>query len=68
MTFSDLAADFVKPYKIDEKMINQALELKHGKSVRVFPMDKVSNGNFSSVRLLSLEQDRTYKPLWSERV
>ncbi|EKM78499.1 hypothetical protein AGABI1DRAFT_60711 [Agaricus bisporus var. burnettii JB137-S8] len=42
----NLAADFVKPYKIDEKMVNQALELKHGKSVRVFPMDKVSNGGF----------------------
>jgi RNA polymerase-associated protein RTF1 len=55
MKFPDLAADFVKPYKIDEKMINQALELKHGKSVRVFPMDKVSNGKFSIVRVSSLE-------------
>ncbi|KAF9442144.1 plus-3-domain-containing protein [Macrolepiota fuliginosa MF-IS2] len=43
----NLSADFVKPYNINEKMINQALELKHGKSVRVFHMDKVSNGAFS---------------------
>jgi hypothetical protein len=45
----DLAPDFVKPYKVNDKMVNQSLELKHGKSVRVFPMDKVSNGCFTPV-------------------
>ncbi|KAJ3564397.1 hypothetical protein NP233_g8321 [Leucocoprinus birnbaumii] len=43
----DPAADFVKPYKIDDKVMNQALELKLSKSVRVYPMDKVSNGKFT---------------------
>lgn len=45
----DLAPDFVKPYKINDKMINQAFELMHGKSVRIFNMDKVSNGPFLEV-------------------
>ncbi|KAG5644828.1 hypothetical protein DXG03_007553 [Asterophora parasitica] len=44
----NLAADFVKPYRINDKTVNQALELKHGKSVRSFPMDKVSNAVFSA--------------------
>jgi RNA polymerase-associated protein RTF1 len=39
----------VKPYKINDKMINQAFELKHGKSMRTFNMDKVSNGPFTDV-------------------
>jgi len=43
---SNLAADLVKPYKINDRTVNQAFELKHGKSVRVFTMDKVSNGAF----------------------
>ncbi|KAF8240544.1 plus-3-domain-containing protein [Tricholoma matsutake] len=42
----NLGADFVKPYKINDKTVNQALELRHGKSVRLFNMDKVSNGPF----------------------
>lgn len=45
----DLAPDFVKPYKINEKTINQAFELKHGKSLKTFNMDKVSNGPFLEV-------------------
>ncbi|KAF8624657.1 hypothetical protein AX17_006988 [Amanita inopinata Kibby_2008] len=44
--FKDLAADLVKPYKINDRTVNQAFELKHGKSVKVFTMDKVSNGQF----------------------
>jgi len=47
--FLDLAPDFVKPYKINDQTINQAFELKHGKSVRTFNMDKVSNGPFIEV-------------------
>jgi RNA polymerase-associated protein RTF1 len=46
---SDLAPDFVKPYKINDKSINQAFELKHGKSLKTFNMDKVSNGPFLEV-------------------
>jgi RNA polymerase-associated protein RTF1 len=44
---NNLAPDFVKPYKINDKMMNQAFELKHGKSMRTFNMDKVSNGPFT---------------------
>ncbi|TFK31406.1 hypothetical protein BDQ12DRAFT_694203 [Crucibulum laeve] len=43
----NLAADLVKPYKINDKTVNQAFELKHGKSVRNFTMDKVSNAPFT---------------------
>ena len=52
----DLAADLVKPYKINDRTVNQAFELKHGKSVRVFTMDKVSNGMFVDVSKMSLAQ------------
>jgi hypothetical protein len=47
--FADLAPDFVKPYKINEKMINQAFELKHGKSIRTFNTDNMSNWPFAKV-------------------
>ncbi|GLB39999.1 putative plus-3-domain-containing protein [Lyophyllum shimeji] len=43
----NLGADLVKPYRVNDKMANQALELKHGKSVKLFLMDKVSNGPFT---------------------
>lgn len=49
--FKDLGADLVKPYKINDKTVNQALELRHGKSIRLFNMDKVSNGPFLPVCL-----------------
>lgn len=39
----------MKPYKINDKTINQAFELKHGKSMRTFNMDKVSNGAITDV-------------------
>ena len=45
----DLAPDFVKPYLVDDKTVNQAFELKHGKSTKVFNMDKVSNSCFTEV-------------------
>ena len=35
----DLAADLVKPYKINETTVNQALELNHGESIRVFNIE-----------------------------
>ncbi|KAM6501241.1 hypothetical protein JOM56_004255 [Amanita muscaria] len=44
---ANLAADQVKPYKIDDRTMNQALELKVGKSSRIWPMEKVSNGPFT---------------------
>ncbi|CDO72114.1 hypothetical protein BN946_scf184962.g57 [Trametes cinnabarina] len=42
----DIAANLVKPYKVDEQLVNQELELKHGGSTRKFTMDKVSNAPF----------------------
>jgi len=45
----DLASDLVKPYRVNEKLVNQAFELKHGKSQKTFNMDKVSNGPFLEV-------------------
>lgn len=48
-TPEDLGPDLVKPYKIDDKTVNHAFELKHGKSVRLFNMDKVSNADFHPV-------------------
>jgi len=48
--FQDLASELVKTYKIDNKEVNQALELKLSKSTRVYLMDKVSNSPFTLVR------------------
>ncbi|KDQ56696.1 hypothetical protein JAAARDRAFT_157870 [Jaapia argillacea MUCL 33604] len=42
----NLAADLVKPYKINDQTVNQHFELKHGGSVKDFPMDKTSNAKF----------------------
>jgi RNA polymerase-associated protein RTF1 len=50
----DLSADPVKPYKINDKFVNQALELRHGKSIRLFNMDKVSNAPFLQARFVLL--------------
>lgn len=52
--FEDLGPDLVKPYKIDDKTVNHAFELKHGKSVRLFNMDKVSNSEFLPVGVSSI--------------
>ncbi|KAI0719836.1 plus-3-domain-containing protein [Cerioporus squamosus] len=43
---SDISATTVKPYKVDDQLVNQELELKHGESIKRFPMDKISNGRF----------------------
>ncbi|KAG6333784.1 hypothetical protein ID866_5310 [Astraeus odoratus] len=45
-TLQDLGANFVRPYKVNNRMVNQNLELRHGKSVKAFSMDKVSNAKF----------------------
>ena len=37
--------------------MNQAFELRHGKSLKVFMMDKVSNGPFLEVKLHFLGSD-----------
>ena len=48
-----LGANFTKPYKINDTMVNQTLDLKHGKSLKAFYMDKVSNAPFTQVCFLS---------------
>jgi RNA polymerase-associated protein RTF1 len=47
--FEDLGADLVKPYTIDDKTVNQTVDLRHGNSVKAFLMDKVSNSEFIPV-------------------
>ncbi|KAF8909629.1 hypothetical protein CPB84DRAFT_1765028 [Gymnopilus junonius] len=59
----NLAPDLVKPYQVNGKMVNQAFELKHGKSVRAFNMDKVSNAPF-----MEKEYDRLMKTCSNEDV
>ncbi|PPR03365.1 hypothetical protein CVT24_012490 [Panaeolus cyanescens] len=60
---SNLAPDLVKPYKVNEQIVNQAFELKHGASTKVFNMDKVSNGGFTD-----REFDRLVKVARAEHV
>ncbi|KAG2159299.1 uncharacterized protein EDB93DRAFT_1114969 [Suillus bovinus] len=43
----NLGVNLTKPYKINDVTVNQTLELKHGKSLKVFHMDKVSNAAFT---------------------
>jgi RNA polymerase-associated protein RTF1 len=44
-----VSTQVAKPYKINNQSMNQILELKHGSSVKAFPMDKVSNAPFQQV-------------------
>ncbi|KAJ2922393.1 hypothetical protein H1R20_g14709, partial [Candolleomyces eurysporus] len=44
---TELAAETVKPYKVNERVVNQAVVLKHGKSTKVFNMDRISNAHFT---------------------
>lgn len=37
----------VKPYKINDRMIDLALDLKHGKAQKAFNMDRISNSQFT---------------------
>jgi hypothetical protein len=46
----DLGAELSKPYKVNNQLVNQTLELKHGMAVKAFQMDKVSNVGFQAVR------------------
>jgi RNA polymerase-associated protein RTF1 len=48
-TSKDLGVNLTKPYMVDDKMVNHQLELRHGKSLKIFLMDKVSNSEFQPV-------------------
>jgi len=39
---------------VDGKTVNQAFGLRHGRSRKLFNLDKVSNGRLSGVLVLSL--------------
>ncbi|OCH94623.1 plus-3-domain-containing protein [Obba rivulosa] len=51
-----------KPYEINGRVYQQEIELKHGNAVRKFPMDKVSNGPFTTG-----EYDHLIRTLTSDR-
>ncbi|KAI0061235.1 hypothetical protein BV25DRAFT_1917187 [Artomyces pyxidatus] len=60
----DLHSDLVKPYKINDQMLNQLFLIKHGHSVNKFPMDKVSNSTFTQrefERIIRVCQDQNVK-------
>lgn len=42
--------DTPKVYKVDEQSFNQNFVLKHGSSLKEWPMDRTSNGPFEPVR------------------
>jgi hypothetical protein len=54
-TGKDLSAELVKPYKINTADVDQEFDLRHGSSVRHFPMDKVSNSPWTQVRLVKVD-------------
>lgn len=62
-TVTNLRTDAAKPYKINERITNQTLDLKHGKAEKAFLMDKISNGPF-----LPKEFDRLVKTCNNEDV
>ncbi|ETW77432.1 hypothetical protein HETIRDRAFT_37203 [Heterobasidion irregulare TC 32-1] len=61
-----LSIDSIKPYKINEQIANQTVDLKHGQSLRAFPMDKVSNAMFTQREfdrlMMVYEHDRLKMP------
>lgn len=52
-----------KNYKVDDIFVNRMLELSHGKAVKAFPMDKVSNSAFTDKEL-----DRIMKVIEEEKI
>ncbi|TBU25363.1 plus-3-domain-containing protein [Dichomitus squalens] len=52
----DLPEATVKPYKVNDQLVNQELELKHGGSTRRFAMDKISNGPFEEKEFERLQK------------
>jgi hypothetical protein len=48
---TDLGAQLVPPYKLEDEMVNQQLELAVGDSVKAVNMDRVSNAEITPVHL-----------------
>jgi len=60
-----LAPEPVKPYKVNDVAVNRMVELKHGNSVRMFPMDKISDSPFTQKefeRLVAVFEDEKVIP------
>ncbi|KAF9012012.1 hypothetical protein BDQ17DRAFT_1420408 [Cyathus striatus] len=55
--------EMCKPYRINDKFVDQQLELKHGKAVKAWAMDKISNAPFTE-----REWDRLVKVCAMEEV
>ncbi|KAI0034796.1 hypothetical protein K488DRAFT_77018 [Vararia minispora EC-137] len=53
----NLATELVEPYKVNERFVDQQIDLKHGASVKSFPMDKVSNSPFTQREFDRLVRD-----------
>lgn len=47
--FLGMAPGTVKNYQVNDLVVNRVFELKHGKAVRAWPMDKVSDSPFTQV-------------------
>jgi RNA polymerase-associated protein RTF1 len=45
-----MAPGVVKNYQINDLVVNRVFELKHGKALKAWPMDKVSDSPFTQVR------------------
>ncbi|KAG7095565.1 hypothetical protein E1B28_006300 [Marasmius oreades] len=62
-----LCEDSAKPYKIESALFDRNAELLHGKSRKIFPLDKVSNSPFLSKEFdrlkTSYETDKLSLPL-----
>ncbi|OSD00428.1 plus-3-domain-containing protein [Trametes coccinea BRFM310] len=59
----DIVPTLVKPYLVNDQMVNQELDLKHGSSTRNFGMDRVSNAPFDQK-----EFDRLVKSCEADKV
>ncbi|TFK29461.1 hypothetical protein FA15DRAFT_582199 [Coprinopsis marcescibilis] len=55
----ELSPNPVKPYNVNDRMINLAVNLKHGKALKQFNMDRISNSDISQREYDRLQ--RTYK-------
>ena len=48
---TDLGAQLVTPYKLEDETVNQQIELAIGDSVKAVNMDRVSNAEITPVHL-----------------
>ncbi|KAH6910707.1 hypothetical protein BKA70DRAFT_1271306 [Coprinopsis sp. MPI-PUGE-AT-0042] len=51
-----ISTESTKPYKVNDRTVNQMVDLQHGKSVKAFNMDRISNAPFSQGEFERLTQ------------